>query len=144
MKKVLRKIAYVVLFAALITVSSSPYVLANRSVILSLNSFSSAPATNLSLEDAPKDIEKLINNVKVFYNPIAEQINLSFKLTKSSNLSIKVMDALGNEVLQLMNGNVEGGTQTLSFEHGGKLTAGFYFIRVVAGSETVVKRFSVR
>lgn len=91
-----------------------------------------------------KDNEKVINNVKVFYNPIAEQISLSFKLAKSSSVSIKVMDALGNEILQLMNGNLEGGIQNLSFEHGGKLTTGFYFVRVVAGSETVVKRFSVR
>lgn len=91
-----------------------------------------------------KDTEKLINNVKVFYNPIAEQINLSFKLAKSSGVSIKVMDALGNEILQLMNGNLDSGIQNLSFEHGGKLTTGFYFVRVVAGSETVVKRFSIR
>lgn len=91
-----------------------------------------------------KDTEKLINNVKVFYNPIAEQVNLSFKLAKSSSVSIKVMDALGNEILQLMNGNLDAGIQNLSFEHGGKLTTGFYFVRVVAGSETVVKRFSVR
>ncbi|WP_312187569.1 T9SS type A sorting domain-containing protein [Sphingobacterium sp.] len=91
-----------------------------------------------------KDTEKLINNVKVFYNPIAEQINLSFKLAKSSSVSIKVMDALGNEILQLMNGNLDSGIQNLAFEHGGKLTTGFYFVRVVAGSETVVKRFSVR
>ena len=91
-----------------------------------------------------KDSEKPINNVKVFYNPIAEQVNLSFKLAKSSSVSIKVMDALGNEILQLMNGNLDAGVQNLSFEHGGKLTTGFYFARVVAGSETVVKRFSVR
>lgn len=91
-----------------------------------------------------KETEKLINNVKVFYNPIAEQINLSFKLAKSSSVSIKVMDALGNEILQLMNGNLDSGIQNLSFEHGGKLTTGFYFVRVVAGSETVVKRFSIR
>lgn len=91
-----------------------------------------------------KDAEKLINTVKVFYNPIAEQINLSFRLSKASTVSIKVMDALGNEILQLMNGNLDSGIQTLSFEHGGKLTTGFYFVRVVAGSETVVKRFSIR
>ena len=95
-------------------------------------------------DNTAKDSEKLINNVKVFYNPIAEQVNLSFKLAKSSSVSIKVMDALGNEILQLMNGNLDAGVQNLSFEHGGKLTTGFYFARVVAGSETVVKRFSVR
>ncbi|ULT22546.1 T9SS type A sorting domain-containing protein [Sphingobacterium sp. E70] len=62
-------------------------------------------------------------------------------MAKSSSVSIKVMDALGNEILQLMNGNLDAGVQNLSFEHGGKLTTGFYFVRVVAGSETVVKDF---
>jgi hypothetical protein len=91
-----------------------------------------------------KDVDKLINNVKVFYNPISEQISLSFKLNKQSSVAIKVMDALGNEVVQLMNGSLDAGNQNLSFDPSGKLNSGFYFIRVVSGSETVVKRFSVR
>lgn len=94
--------------------------------------------------DNTKDADKLINNVKVFYNPISEQISLSFKLNKQSSVAIKIMDALGNEVVQLMNGSLDAGNQNLSFDPSGKLNSGFYFIRVVSGSETVVKRFSVR
>lgn len=94
--------------------------------------------------DNTKEVDKLINNVKVFYNPISEQISLSFKLGKQSSVAIKVMDALGNEVVQLMNGSLDAGNQNLSFDPTGKLNSGFYFIRVVSGSETVVKRFSVR
>jgi hypothetical protein len=88
--------------------------------------------------------DKLINNVKVFYNPIAEQVTVSFKLAKQNTVSIKVMDALGNEVLGLMNGALEGGNQNLAFDTNKKLTSGFYFVRLVAGTETVVKRISVR
>lgn len=88
--------------------------------------------------------EKVVSNVKVFYNPIAEQISVSLKLNKQNNVTIKVMDALGNEVLSLMNGPLELGNQNLSFETNDKLTAGFYFVRVSVGSETVVKRISVR
>ncbi|MFD1768401.1 T9SS type A sorting domain-containing protein [Sphingobacterium suaedae] len=91
-----------------------------------------------------EESEKLINNVKVFYNPIAEQITISFKLAKQNTVTIKVMDALGNEVLSLMNGRLDGGIQNLSFESNGKLTTGFYFVRVTSGTETVVKRISVR
>jgi len=90
------------------------------------------------------DNDKLINTVKVFYNPVADQISVSFKLGRQNNVSIKVMDALGSEVLQLLNSNLEGGVQTLTFETNNKLTTGFYFVRVVAGSETVVKRISIR
>ncbi|WP_085472229.1 T9SS type A sorting domain-containing protein [Sphingobacterium psychroaquaticum] len=95
-------------------------------------------------ERADEAVEKLINNVKVFYNPIAEQVTVNFKLGKQANVTIKVMDALGNEVLNLMNGRLDGGIQNLSFESNSKLTTGVYFVRVSSGAETVVKRISVR
>ncbi|TYR33887.1 T9SS type A sorting domain-containing protein [Sphingobacterium phlebotomi] len=88
--------------------------------------------------------EKLINNVKVFYNPVAEQITLNFTLSQQNTVVIKVMDALGNEVLNLMNGRLDAGLQSLSFDTDGKLSTGFYFVRVSSGTETVVKRISVR
>ncbi|WP_166637770.1 T9SS type A sorting domain-containing protein [Sphingobacterium paludis] len=103
---------------------------------------SSATATKATL--VKEDGEKLINNVKVFYNPVAEQITANFKLAKQGTVTIKVMDALGNEVLNLMNGSLEPGIQNLSFDSNGKLTTGFYFVRVTSGAETVVKRISVR
>ncbi len=92
----------------------------------------------------PTKDEKIITNVKVFYNPIAEQITMTFKLSKQNDVTIKVMDALGNEVLNLMNGSLEAGVQNLSFDSNGKVTTGVYFVRVSSGTETVVKRISVR
>ena len=91
-----------------------------------------------------QESEKLINNVKVFYNPVAEQITVNFTLSQQNTVLIKVMDALGNEVLNLMNGRLEAGLQSLSFETDGKLSTGFYFVRVSSGTETVVKRISVK
>lgn len=101
------------------------------------------PTSELAIS-SEKDAEKIITNVKVFYNPIAEQVAVAFKLTKSGNVSIKVMDALGNEMLTLHNGNLEEGMQSLSFDTAGKLTTGFYFVRVSSGSETIIKRISIR
>lgn len=100
--------------------------------------------TNASLSSSLTDNEKLINNVKVFYNPVAEQITLNFGLSDQNIVVIKVMDALGNEVLNLMNGRLDAGLQSLSFETDGKLSTGFYFVRVSSGTETIVKRISVR
>ena len=87
---------------------------------------------------------KLINNVKVLYNPVVEQINVSFKLTKQNTVVIKLMDALGNEVLNFNNTVLEAGLQNLSFETNGKVAPGFYFVRVSASNETIVKRISIR
>ncbi len=92
----------------------------------------------------PETSDKAITNVKVFYNPVAEQIAVSFKLAKLSHVSIRVMDALGNEAMNLLNGELDGGIQSLSFDTNSKLPAGFYFVRVTTGSETVIKRISIR
>ncbi|WP_437921894.1 T9SS type A sorting domain-containing protein [Sphingobacterium sp. LRF_L2] len=105
-----------------------------------LTTYSSIHTVSLPEDDA----EKLINNVKVFYNPVADQITVNFKLAKQNTVAVKVMDALGNESLNLMNGRLDAGMQNLSFEASGKLTTGVYFVRVSAGAETVVKRISVR
>lgn len=91
-----------------------------------------------------EDSEKNITSVKVMYNPIAEQINANFKLSKQSNLSIKLMDALGNEVLALANNTYDEGTHSLSFETEGKISPGFYFVKLKSGTETVIKRISIR
>lgn len=100
--------------------------------------------SNLNLLSKETDIEKNINNVKVSHNPIADQINVSFKLASQNNVTIKLMDALGNEVLNLYNSNLERGAHLLSFETEGKVSSGFYFVRVTSGVETVVKRVSIR
>ena len=89
------------------------------------------------------DNDKLLSSVKVFPNPVVDQISLSYRLGKQSAVSIKVMDALGNEVMTLLNQELDAGPQSHVFETSNKLTNGFYFIRVSAGTETVVKRISV-
>lgn len=98
----------------------------------------------LELLSKETESEKSLANVKASYNPVAEQINVSFKLSKQGTVSIKLMDALGNEVLNLANSTLESGTHNLSFETSGKVAAGFYFVRVMSGIETVVKRVSIR
>lgn len=101
-------------------------------------------AESVTLLSKEEEAEKNIINVKVSYNPVATQISVSFKLTKQSNVAVKLMDALGNEVLNLSNTTMDSGSHNLSFETGEKISAGFYFVRVTSGVETVVKRISIR
>lgn len=92
----------------------------------------------------PQDNEKVLSGVKVFPNPVVDQISLTYRLGKQSSVSIKVMDALGNEVMTLLHQELDAGPQSHVFDTNNKLTNGFYFIRVSAGgTETVVKRISV-
>jgi len=107
-----------------------------RSFFASLRNF-------LPFRNNMPDNEKLLSSVKVFPNPIVDQISLSYRLGKQSSVSIKVMDALGNEVMTLLSQELDAGPQSHVFDTNNKLTNGFYFIRVSAGTETVVKRISV-
>jgi len=53
------------------------------------------------------------------------------------------MDLLGNEVVTLSNERLSSGEQTKTFTIPNRLNSGIYFLRIVTGSETVVKRISV-
>lgn len=90
-----------------------------------------------------QDNNKTISNVKVFPSPISDQINIAFKLNKDIKVTIKIMDALGNEITTLLSQRLSMGEQSHGFMVNGKLNSGYYFIRVMAGTETVVKRIQV-
>ncbi|HEY1025908.1 MAG TPA: T9SS type A sorting domain-containing protein [Sphingobacteriaceae bacterium] len=88
--------------------------------------------------------EKVLNNVKVYPNPVADQLNLSYQVTRESNVTIKIMDVLGNEVATLLSQKQSAGEKNPSFEISSRLSSGFYFVRLIVGNETVVKRISVQ
>jgi hypothetical protein len=92
---------------------------------------------------AYKPDDKLLNNVQVYPNPITDQINLKYELSRYSNVNIKIMDVLGNDIITLFSQHVEPGEKTFSYALNSKLTRGFYFVRIVAGTESVIKRISV-
>jgi len=89
------------------------------------------------------DQDKLLSNVQVFPNPITDQINLRYYVAKNSNVSIKIMDVLGNEVITLFSQRVDPGEQKFTFNLNNKLSSGFYFIRMMVGNEAVMKRISI-
>src|SRR5258708_21949187 len=43
-----------------------------------------------------KTDDKLLTNVSVYPNPVTDQINLKYEISRPSNVTIKVMDVLGN------------------------------------------------
>jgi hypothetical protein len=90
-----------------------------------------------------KPDDKLLNNVQVYPNPVTDQINLKYDLSRYSNVTIKIVDVLGNEIITPFSQRVEPGEQSFSYALNGKLTRGFYFIRIIAGTESVIKRISV-
>jgi hypothetical protein len=90
-----------------------------------------------------KPDDKLLNDVQVFPNPITDQINIKYSLSRNALVTVKVMDVLGNDVITLISQRISSGDQNFSYPLNNKLQRGFYFVRVVAGTESVIKRISV-
>ena len=86
---------------------------------------------------------KMLSVLKVYPNPVNEQVNISLRLDRETNLSIKITDMLGNDVLVLMNEHTSGGEQTKTFSIPTKLNPGIYFLKINAGGDQSVKRISV-
>lgn len=97
----------------------------------------------VSANPAFDDQDKVLNNVKVYPNPVTDQLNLTYLVNKDSNVTIMIMDVLGNEVATLFSEHLSAGQQNHSFNIASKLNSGFYFVRLMVGNETVVKRISV-
>jgi len=87
--------------------------------------------------------DKILNNVKVYPNPVSDQLNLSYSINRDSNVTVKIMDILGNEVTTLLAERLPAGEQQASFNIASRLNSGFYFIRVSVGSEIITKRISI-
>jgi hypothetical protein len=87
--------------------------------------------------------EKILMVLKVYPNPIDDQVNLMLRVDRESNLSVKIMDLLGNEVVSLANERIQAGEQIRNYNIPNRLNTGIYFLKIAAGTETVVKRISV-
>lgn len=89
------------------------------------------------------DNEKLLSDVSIYPNPITDKINMTYNVKRNTNVSIKIMDILGNDVLTLMSQRVEAGEQKNSFLLSNRISPGFYFVRIIVGTEPFIKRISI-
>ena len=90
-----------------------------------------------------KSEDKLLMNVQVFPNPVSDQINVKYELSRYSLVTIKIVDVLGNDIKTIFAERLEPGEKTLNYALSDKLNRGFYFVRIIAGNESVIKRISV-
>ncbi len=95
--------------------------------------------TDLKISEADKPLD----NVKIYPNPVSSQINISYSLKKDNQVTIKILDVLGNEVATLFNQRMLAGEQSNSFTLNSRISSGLYFIRIVAGGDAIIKRISV-
>ena len=72
-------------------------------------------------------------------NPFNPVTNIRFDITKSSQVSLKVFDAAGNEVSELVNQSMNAGTYNYDFD-ASNYPSGVYFYVLTAGEFTATKK----
>jgi hypothetical protein len=109
---------------------------------LALPPLKPAVTSNVKVNVSRPD-DKLLSDVQLYPNPVTDQINLKYSISRNTNVTIKIKDVLGNDISTMFSQRVESGDHNLNYPINNKLTRGFYFIRVVAGTESVIKRVLV-
>jgi hypothetical protein len=75
-------------------------------------------------------------------NPFNPSTVVSYQLPVTSQVSLKVYDILGHEVATLVNGVVEAGYHSMTF-NAADLASGIYFYRIVAGNFAQTRKLVV-
>lgn len=96
--------------------------------------------------DGPTNITPISSGVADGYslsqnypNPFNPQTNINFTIPKDGNVTLKVYDALGNEVASLMNGFLKKGLYKAEFDGKG-LSSGIYFYKLITEGFTDTKK----
>ncbi len=72
-------------------------------------------------------------------NPFNPSTNIKFSLPKASNVTLKVFNAIGEEVATLINKNLAAGNHSVNF-NGSNLISGIYFYQLATDEKSVVKK----
>jgi hypothetical protein len=75
-------------------------------------------------------------------NPFNPSTKISYSVPKTGYVSLKVYNALGQEVAGLVNGVKEAGIHTIEF-NAVNLNSGIYFYKLEAGDITQVKKMTL-
>ena len=75
-------------------------------------------------------------------NPLNPSTKIRFTIPEASVVSLKVFNAIGEEVATLVNEVYESGTNEIVF-NASNLTSGIYFVRMEAGSFVSTRKITL-
>jgi beta propeller repeat protein len=92
--------------------------------------------TSVAISDSPVPYFTLMQN---YPNPFNPTTVISYRLEVNNNVSLKVFDAIGREIAQLVNEEQNAGSHTVQFD-GKNLSSGLYFYQLRSGNFVETKR----
>lgn len=96
-------------------------------------------STSIKQNSQIADSYKLEQN---YPNPFNPSTSINFSITKAGFTSLKVYDMLGKEVATLMNGNLNAGSYTATFD-ASSLPSGVYFYKLQTEGFSEIKKMSL-
>ena len=83
----------------------------------------------------------IVKHLEVFPNPLAEEGTISFYVSQSTNVEVRVVDMIGNMIYTESLRNVSG-VQNLGV-NSSDFSNGVYFISVTNGKDTMTKKVMI-
>ncbi len=116
----------------------------NRNIIASLGhiyqgSMPASTSTEQSLTKASPSSLADYYLLPAFPNPFNPTTTIRFTIPNRGQVRLIVVDELGRNVAELVNGDVEAGYHEVKFD-GSRLASGVYFYRLQAGSFVETKK----
>ncbi len=121
------------LYAAELTQDGTIWVIGNKQSIWKTES----GTTDIKTEryETPKDYSLLQN----YPNPFNPSTIIEFSLPGNSIVTLKIYNSLGEEVAELVNGELQAGYHSVNF-NASNISSGIYFYRISAGSFVQTKK----
>ncbi len=98
--------------------------------------------TVTSVEDPSLIVPSSYSLEQNYPNPFNPTTTIRFALPNSSDVSLKVYDALGNEVMSLVNGFKNAGSHSVEM-NASNLSSGVYFYKLQAGNFVATKKLTL-
>ena len=88
------------------------------------------------------DENNLVTGVNVYPNPMANQASVDFNLTSDNNVSMVLVNTVGQLVMTENLGNMSAGIHTYQMD-ASSLSNGLYFLNITVGNSTITKKVSI-
>lgn len=84
----------------------------------------------------------LVNGISIFPNPVSSKSTVDFNLTENNEVTVKVVDQIGQTVMVETLGKLQAGNQTYVLD-ATSLSSGLYFVELHVGNGVVTRKISV-
>lgn len=104
--------------------------------------FTPAIRLNFNISLAVNDIDQMLNDVVLYPNPAVDFVEILFSTKSNEQVSIKVYDMSGKQILNKEIGQMPSGEQKLHLDLNG-LNTGMYFYELKQGEAIITDKFIV-